>query len=186
MNDLKFLSTSEFLIPSSTGEYLPKNITTVYDVSDLEDSNPELADELSDNGIQLIYSINIKEAHQAYEELLKKLLNILHEDFIGNSDFYEDIPDLINQLQHIAFCYNHNCEEDQLPLLYPQSIIKNFDKGRGNLKDSLQDQCNFCNKDGSPLIIEQSIIHRVVKVLVNKLSRTNYLSSGLTTQSLTV
>lgn len=152
-----FLTGNWLLIPSTTGKYLPTNITIVYD-------------DLKVGGI-LIYSINIKEAHQAYEELLKKLLNTLHEDFIGNSDFYEGIPDLINQLQHIAFCYNHNCEEDQLPLLYPQSIIKNFDKGRGDQKDSLQDQCDFCNKDGSPLIIEQSIIHKVVKVLVNKLKQ---------------
>lgn len=66
----QILNTTEFFIPSSTGEYLPTNITTVYEANDeLEESNPELFEYLQDNGIQILYSINIKEAINAYLEL---------------------------------------------------------------------------------------------------------------------
>ena len=38
----QILSTSEFLIPSSTGEYLPTNISIIYAATDLEEINEEL------------------------------------------------------------------------------------------------------------------------------------------------
>nr|DAV61532.1 MAG TPA: hypothetical protein [Caudoviricetes sp.] len=162
MNNLNYLSTSEFLIPSSTGEYLPKNITIVYDVNDLEDSNPELADELSDNGIQLIYSINIKEAPQAFEELLKQLLDILQSDFIGDDDFFDNLPDLINQIRHIAFLYNYNNKYDRRPIEYPEALIEHYDQKKGidPKTGSLADQCDFSDNH---LFEEQETIQRILK-----------------------
>lgn len=162
MNNLSFLSTSEFLIPSSTGEYLPKNITIVYDVNDLEETNPELADELSDNGIQLIYSINIKEAPQAFEELLKQLLDILQSDFIGDDDFFDYLPDLVNQMQHIAFLYNYNNKYDRMPLEYPEGLIQHYDQRKGidPKTGALYDQCFFSEDH---LISEQETIQRILK-----------------------
>lgn len=41
-NQNLILSTSEFLIPSSTGEYLPTNISIIYAATDLEEINEEL------------------------------------------------------------------------------------------------------------------------------------------------
>ena len=162
MNNLSFLSTSEFLIPSSTGEYLPKNITIVYDVNDLEETNPELADELTDNGIQLIYSINIKEAPQAFEELLKQLLDILQSDFIGDDDFFDYLPDLVNQMQHIIIYYNHNFPENPLSPGHIKELIQEFDaqKGIDPKTGSLLDQCNFSY---THLIEEQKTIQRILK-----------------------
>lgn len=162
MNNLNYLSTSEFLIPSSTGEYLPKNITTVYDVNDLEESNPELADELQDNGIQLIYSINIKEAPQAFEELLKQLLDILQSGFIGDDDFFDYLPDLINQILHIILYYNHNFPENPLSPGHIKELIQEFDdkKGIDPKTGSLSDQCNFLY---THLIEEQETIQRILK-----------------------
>ena len=43
----QFLSTSEFLIPSSTGEYLPTNITVIYAATDAEEINEELFELIS-------------------------------------------------------------------------------------------------------------------------------------------
>ena len=162
MNDLKFLSTSEFLIPSSTGEYLPKNITTVYDVNDLEESNPELADELQDNGIQLIYSLNIRESHQAYNELLDQLQELLQSDFIGDDDFFDYIPDLVNQILHIILCYNHNFPENPLSPGHIKELIQEFDvqKGIDPKTGSLADQCDFSEDN---LIAEQETIQQFLK-----------------------
>lgn len=164
-----YLTSEKLFIPSSTGEYTPTNITTEYDADDELEEDTELDDELTDNNITLIYSITIKEAPTAFEELLKQLLNTLHGDFIADSDFYEYIPDLINQMQHIAFCYNYyNCRKDQLPQDYPELIIKNFDNnmmGRGNLKDSLHDQCNFGDKCYSVIVNEQNLIRKVIDQL---------------------
>ena len=162
MNNLNFLSTSEFLIPSSTGEYLPKNITTVYDVNDLEETNPELADELTDNGIQLIYPINIKESHQAYNELLDQLQELLQSDFIGDDDFFDYLPDLVNQMQHIILYYNHNFPENPLSPGHIQELIQEFDakKGIDPKTGSLADQCDF--SEDHP-ISEQETIQRILK-----------------------
>lgn len=158
MNNLNFLSTSEFLIPSSTGEYLPKNITTVYDVSDLEESNPELVDELDDNGIQLIYSINIKESHQAYNELLDQLQELLQSDFIGDDDFFDYIPDLVNQILHIILYYNHNFPENPLSPGHIKELIQEFDI-KHQSGEKLQDQCNFLY---THLIGEQKTIREIL------------------------
>ena len=167
---MKELKTSKLFIPSSTGEYTPTNITTEYDVSEIYDFelDAKLDDELTDNDITLIYSINIEEAPKAFEELLKTLLDILHDDFIAPSDFYHYIPDLINQMQHIGYLYSINSKDDILPWGYPRLNIRNFDNnrnGRGNLKDSLEDQCNFCDNDCSLITKEQDIIHRVINQL---------------------
>lgn len=160
MKELNFLQTSEFLIPSSTGEYTPTNITTVYEVdSDLEETNPELVDELDDNGIQLIYSIGIKEAPHAYHELLKQLTDTLNSDFIGDDDFFDYLPDLVNQMQHIAFCYNHNCPEDSLPIENIENLLREFDKRKGE-QETLYDQCEFSEDH---LINEQQLIQRILK-----------------------
>ena len=162
-------SNQVLLIPSSTGEYTPTNIATVYDYGITENElYEELDDELTDNNITLIYSIDIKEAPTAFEELLKQLLDIPHEDFICPSDFYEYIPDLINQMQHIGYLYSRNSKDDILPWGYPRLIIRNFDnnrKGRGNLKDSLEDQCNFCDQSCHLITREQDLIHRVINQL---------------------
>lgn len=168
MEKSDFLTSEKLLIPSYTGEYTPTNITTEYDVSELNELDQELDDELTDNNITLIYSIDIKEAPTAFEELLKQLLDILHEDFICPSDFYEYIPDLINQMQHIGYLYSRNSKDDILPWGYPRLIIRNFDnnrKGRGNLKDSLEDQCNFCDPYCHSITREQNLIHRVIDQL---------------------
>ena len=160
MKELNFLQTSEFLIPSSTGEYTPTNITTVYEVdSDLEETNPELVDELDDNGIQLIYSLGIKEAPHAYHELLKQLTDILNSSFIGDDDFYDYLPDLVNQMQHIAFCYNHNWPEDSLPIENIENLLREFDKRKGE-HETLLDQCDFSEDH---LIEEQQLIQRILK-----------------------
>ena len=160
MKELNFLQTSEFLIPSSTGEYTPTNITTVYEVdSDLEETNPELVDELDDNGIQLIYSLGIKEAPHAYHELLKQLTDILNSGFIGDDDFYDYLPDLVNQMQHIAFLYNHNCSEDSLPIENIENLLREFDKRKGE-EETFYDQCEFSEDH---LIKEQQLIQRILK-----------------------
>lgn len=163
MKELNFLQTNEFLIPSSTGEYTPTNITTVYEVdSDLEETNPELVDELDDNGIQLIYSLGIKEAPHAYHELLKQLTDILNSGFIGDDDFYDYLPDLVNQMQHIAFCHNHNCPEDSLPIENIEKLIEHYDKKNGidPKTGSLYYQCDFSENH---LIEEQQLIQRILK-----------------------
>lgn len=161
----QILNTTEFLIPSSTGEYTPTNLATVYDVGELNELDEELDDELTDNNITLIYSINIEEAPTAFEELLKQLLDILYQDFLCPSDFYEYIPDLINQMQHIGYLYSRNSKDDILPWGYPRLIIRNFDNNRRerlNLKDSLEDQCNFCDQYCYSITREQDLIHRVI------------------------
>lgn len=166
MKDLT--TTPKLFISSSTREYTPTNIATVYGVGELNELDEELDDELTDNNIILIYSINIEEAPTAFEELLKQLLDILHQDFICPSDFYEHIPDLINQMQHIGYLYSRNSKDDILPWGYPRLIIGNFDnnrKGRGNLKDSLEDQCNFCDQYCYSITREHGLIHRVIDQL---------------------
>lgn len=163
MNNLNFLSTNEFLIPSSTGEYLPKNITTVYDVSDLEDSNPKLLDKLDENGIQIIYSLNIKESHQAYNELLDQLQELLQSDFIGDDDFFDYIPDLVNQILHIILYYNHNFPENPLSPGHIKETIQEFDN-QGFHRYKLQDNCNFLY---THLIGEQKTIQEILKEFPN-------------------
>ena len=164
MNKLNFLNTNEFLIPSTTGEYLPTNITRIYEAFELEDSNPELFDELMDNGIQIIYSVNIKEARIAFEELLKQLTEILQSGFIGDDDFYDYLPDLFNQMQHIAFCYNYNCEgKDPIDINPVKQYIINYDKQKEDQDELLQDQCEFCDKECSQLIEEQQLIQEILE-----------------------
>lgn len=167
MNKLNFLTTNEFLIPSTTGEYLPSNIHSVYEAFELEDSNPELFDELMDNGITILYAINIKEAHQAFDELLKQLLDILHSNHIGDDDFYDYLPDLINQMNHIGFLFNYNysteTQEQQIPWRYIQQIVKNFDYRRGeDDTDTLEENCSFPDKECSQLIEEQQLIKEIL------------------------
>lgn len=157
----QILNTTEFLIPSSTGEYLPTNITTVYEANDeLEESNPELFEYLQDNGIQILYSINIKEAFDAYNELGDRLLNILREDYIGDDDLFDYIPDLINQMQHIALYYNHNFPEKLIPIQDLQDLIKSFDDRNEDQDELLQDQCSF---DLNKLFEEQELIQEILK-----------------------
>ena len=167
MNKLNFLNTNEFLIPSTTGEYLPTNITRVYETFELEDSNPELFDELMDNGITIIYAVNIKEAHQAFDELLKQLLDILHSNHIGDDDFYDYLPDLVNQMQHIGLLFNFNLKEDNqrelIPWRYIQQIVKNFDYRRGeDDTDTLEENCEFPDDACTQLINEQYTIKEIL------------------------
>lgn len=166
MNNLNYLSTPEFLIPSYTGEYLPKNITIVYDAIKLEESNPELCDELLDNEIQMIYSLNIRESHQAYNELLDQLQELLQSDFIGDDDFFDYIPDLINQILHIILYYNHNFPENPLSPGHIKELIQEFDaqKGIDPKTGSLTDQCDFLY---THLIEEQQLIQRILKEFPN-------------------
>lgn len=163
----QILSTSEFLIPSSTGEYLPTNITTVYDLEDdLDETNPELADKLEENGIQILYSLNIKESHQAYNELLDQLQELLQSDFIGDDDFFDYIPDLVNQILHIILYYNHNFPENPLSPGHIKELIQEFDaqKGIDPKTGSLLDQCNFLY---THLIEEQKTIQEILKEFPN-------------------
>lgn len=161
----QILNTTEFLIPSSTGEYLPTNISTIYEANDeLEESNEELFEYLQDNGIQILYSINIKEAFDAYNELRDQLLNILREDYIGDDDFFDYIPDLINQMQHIALYYNHNFPEKLIPIQDLQDLIKSFDDRNEEQDELLIDQCSF---DLNKLFEEQELIQEILKKFPN-------------------
>lgn len=158
----QFLSTSEFLIPSSTGEYLPTNISIIYSATDAEEISEELYDKLQDNGIEIIYSINIKEAHQAYNELLDQLQELLQSDF-GDDDFEDYIPDLVNQILHIILYYNHNLPENQLSPEYIKELIQEYDN-KGFHKYKLQDNCNFLY---THLIEEQKTIQEILKEFPN-------------------
>lgn len=162
----QILNTTEFLIPSSTGEYLPTNITTVYEANDeLEESNEELFEYLQDNGIQIIYSLNIKEAINAYLELKKQLLDILKEDYIGDDDFFDYIPDLINQMQHIALYCNHNSTEKLIPIQDLDNIIKDFEDRNSYKDEQLHLQCSF---DLNKLFEEQELIQEILKKFPNE------------------
>lgn len=158
----QFLSTSEFLIPSSTGEYLPTNISIIYAATDAEEISEELFDFLQDNGIEFIYSLNIKEAHQAYNELLDQLQELLQSDF-GDDDFEDYIPDLINQILHIILYYNHNFPENPLSLVYIKELIQKYDAKHLH-RSKLQDNCNFLYTN---LIEEQKTIQEILKEFPN-------------------
>lgn len=159
----QFLSTSEFLIPSSTGEYLPTNISIIYAATDAEEISEELYDKLQDNGIELIYSLNIKEAHQAYHELLDQLMELLQSDFIGDDDFEDYIPDLVNQMLHIILYFNHNFPESQLSPVYIKELIREYDN-KDFHKSKLQDNCNFLY---THIIEEQKTIQEILKEFPN-------------------
>ena len=159
----QFLSTSEFLIPSSTGEYLPTNISIIYAATDAEEISEELYNKLQDNGIELIYSINIKESHQAYNELLDQLMKLLQSDFIGDDDFEDYIPDLVNQMLHIILYFNHNFPESQLSPVYIKELIREYDN-KGFHKSKLQDNCNFIY---THIIKEQKTIQEIIKEFPN-------------------
>ena len=159
MDNLKFLSTSEFLIPSSTGEYLPTNISIIYAATDAEEISEELADKLDENGIEILYSLNIKEAYQAYNELLDQLKELLQSDFMGDDDFEDYIPDLVNQILHIILYYNHNFPENPLSPGYIKELVQEYDN-KGFHKYKLQDNCNFLY---THLIGEQKTIQRILK-----------------------
>lgn len=120
----QILNTTEFLIPSSTGEYLPTNISIIYAATDLEEINEELYEFFQDNGIEILYSLNIKESHQAYNELLDQLNELLQSDFIGDDDFEDYIPDLVNQILHIILYYNHNFPENHLSPGHIKELIQ--------------------------------------------------------------
>ena len=159
----QFLTTSEFLIPSSTGEYLPTNITIIYDDAELEESNTEPFNKLEENGISMIYSLNIKESHQAYNELLDQLQELLQSDFIGDDDFEDYIPDLVNQILHIILYYNHNFPENPLSPGHIKELIQEYDN-KGFHKYKLQDNCNFLY---THLIEEQKLIQEIIKEFPN-------------------
>lgn len=160
----QFFSTSEFLIPSSTGEYLPTNITVIYDATELEEISEELFELFQDNGLELIYSLNIKEAHQAYNELLDQLQELLQSDFIGDDDFEDYIPDLVNQILHIILYYNHNFPENPLSPAHIKELIQEFDIKRLH-RTELQDNCNFLY---THLIKEQKLIQEILTKYPNE------------------
>lgn len=162
-NQNLILSTSEFLIPSSTGEYLPTNISTIYAATDLEEINEELYEFFQDNGIEILYSLNIKESHQAYNELLDQLNELLQSDFIGDDDFEDYIPDLVNQILHIILYYNHNFPENHLSLGHIKELIQEFDV-KSLHRNKLQDNCNFLYTN---LIEEQELIQEILKKFPN-------------------
>lgn len=159
-----FFSTSEFLIPSSTGEYLPTNITVIYDATELEEISEELFELFQDNGLELIYSLNIKEAHQAYNELLDQLQELLQSDFIGDDDFEDYIPDLVNQILHIILYYNHNFPEKPLSPAHIKELIQEYDNKCFH-KYKLQDNCNFSY---THLIKEQKLIQEILTKYPNE------------------
>ena len=159
----QFFSTSEFLIPSSTGEYLPTNITILYDATELEEFSEELFDFFQDNDIEIIYSLNIKEALNAYNELLDQLKELLQSDFIGDDDFEDYIPDLVNQILHIILYYNHNFPKNPLSPGYIKELIQEFD-AKHLYRIELQDNCNFSY---THLIEEQKLIQEIIKEFPN-------------------
>lgn len=162
-NQNLILSTSEFLIPSSTGEYLPTNISIIYAATNLEEINEELYEFFQDNGIEILYSLNIKESHQAYNELLDQLNELLQSDFIGDDDFEDYIPDLVNQILHIILYYNHNFPENPLSPGHIKELIQEFD-AKGLHRNKLQDNCNFLY---THLIEEQELIQEILKKFPN-------------------
>lgn len=151
----QFLSTSEFIIPSSTGEYLPTNINIVYSASELED--------FEDNGIEIIYSLNIKESLQAYNELLDQLKELLQSDF-GDDDFEDYIPDLVNQILHIILYYNHNFPENPLSPSHIKELIQEFDAKHLH-RNELLNNCNFLY---THLIREQKTIQEMLTKYPNE------------------
>lgn len=159
----QFLTTSEFLIPSSTGEYTPTNITIIYDDAELEESNTEPFNKLEENEIHMIYSLNIKESLQAYNELLDQLQELLQSDFIGDDDFEDYIPDLVNQILHIILYYNHNFPKNPLSPGYIKELIQEFDV-KHLYRIELQDNCNFLY---THLIEEQKLIQEIIKEFPN-------------------
>lgn len=159
----QFLNTTEFLIPSSTGEYLPTNISIIYAATDLEEIHEELYDFFQDNGIEIIYSLNIKESHQAYNELLDQLMELLQSDFIGDDDFEDYIPDLVNQILHIILYYNHNFPENPLSPGHIKELIQEYD-AKDLHRSKLQDNCNFLY---THLIEEQELIQEILKKFPN-------------------
>lgn len=121
MDTLTF-STSKFLIPSSTGEYLPTDIHTIYSCSGLSETNEELFELLQDNEIEILYSISADEAHQAYNELLNKLKELLQSDYIGDDDFFDYIPDWLIRYSISSF----TAITTSLKTHYLQGISKNL------------------------------------------------------------
>lgn len=157
----QFLSTTEFLIPSYTGEYTPTNITTVYDEGD--DLDEDLYDDLMDTGITLVYSVNINEALEAYNDLRDQLLEILQEEILVDSDFFDYIPDVVNQMLHIALYYNHNFPKNPILIEDLKKIIQDFDNKRGEQEGHLESSFKFPYEDCTQLIEEQELIQRIPK-----------------------
>lgn len=157
----QFLSTREFLIPSYTGEYTPTNITTVYDEGD--DLDEDLYDDLMDTGITLVYSVNINEALGAYNDLKGQLLEILQEEIIVDSDFFDYIPDVINQMLHIALYYNHNFPKNPILIEDLKKIVQDFHNKRIEQEGHLETNFKLSLPDCTQLIEEQLLIQRIPK-----------------------
>lgn len=132
--------TTQFFIPSFTIEYLPTNITEVLNTEDLDPNDEDLSDELIDiinDGMLLIYEINIKEIPTAYNELLNKLKELLSLNFLGDDDIFDYIPDLMNQMLHLAYCFNLQDPENQIPTNEMADLIKGS-KYYEDLKEPLE------------------------------------------------
>lgn len=90
-------------------------------------------------------------------------MKLLQSDFIGDDDFEDYIPDLVNQILHIILYYNHNFPENQLSPEYIKELIQEYDN-KDFHKYKLQDNCNFLYTN---LIEEQKTIQEILKEFPN-------------------
>ena len=90
-------------------------------------------------------------------------MELLQSDFIGDDDFEDYIPDLVNQILHIILYYNHNFPENQLSPGHIKELIQEFD-AKGLHRSKLQDNCNFLY---THLIEEQELIQEILKKFPN-------------------
>lgn len=137
----QFLSTSEFLIPNSTGEYLPTNISIIYAATDAEEISEELTPEnISDNlpteiqnqvrelgdsyyTIAIIPQEKVSDYSNKLKAYLKEILDkIIKQRSISDYYLYDIIPDLF---QNLAALQDIN---QSLELADIISLIKEIDK----------------------------------------------------------
>lgn len=157
--NLDFLDPQRILIPTTTGE-CPSNVEILYTAEELKKYDPELYNEFLYDLVQAVYTTTVEKAPQVFESLLYKLLKIIHSDYIQEELRYI-IPDIFNQMQHLAFVYNYLTKKNLLPIDYVFSLIKNFDE-RSN--EWLQGNIHFFSEELSYIIgRDQSLLHLIGK-----------------------
>lgn len=125
--NLDFLDPQRILIPTSTGE-CPSNVEILYTAEELKKYDPELYSEMLYDCIQAVYTTTVEKAPQVFESLFYKLIRMLHSNYIADVEFHYIIPDIFNQMQHLAFVYNYLTKTNLFPIDYVFSLIKNFDE----------------------------------------------------------
>jgi hypothetical protein len=165
--NLDFLDPQRILIPTSTGE-CPSNVEILYTVEELKKYDPELYNEFLYDLVQAVYTTTVEKAPQVFESLLYKLVKILHSDYISEEELRYIIPDIFNQMQHLAFVYNYLTKTNLLPIDYVFSLIKNFDERSKEQEifpnERLQDYVHFFSGELSYIIgRDQSLLYLIGK-----------------------